>query len=221
MVLKTIVGFARAIQRAASGGRAGLVGRVLAMMLSLSEFGATLATAQEYPSKPIRLVVPWAAGGGADVVARQLADKLSQRLGQTLIIQNMPGATATIGTRAVAAADSDGYTLLVATSEHTINQAYFKDLPYDGIRDFPRSPRDSSAAARIVDGDSHKHLDIRRTGQTVKGKTRKSHLCQLGQGKLGPAWNGAHQAANRTRSPASSLQRCSAGADRCNERGRG
>jgi tripartite-type tricarboxylate transporter receptor subunit TctC len=142
-----IAGFARVVVRLL-GKRGGQVeGHVVTMPLrAAASFGAAVlmiglavsspALGNEYPSEPIRLVVPWPAGGGADTLARKLADRLAQRLKQPIIINNMPGATGTIGTRFAATAAPDGYTLLLASSEHAINQGYFKKLNYDGIRDF-------------------------------------------------------------------------------------
>jgi tripartite-type tricarboxylate transporter receptor subunit TctC len=107
-----------------------------AVLVATGLMPSSPALAQWQPAETIRLVVPWPAGGGADTLARKLAEKLGQRLKQTSIIQNMAGATGTIGTRYVAGSAPDGYTLLLASSEHAINQTYFKKLPYDGIRDF-------------------------------------------------------------------------------------
>jgi tripartite-type tricarboxylate transporter receptor subunit TctC len=81
--------------------------------------------------------VPWPAGGVADTIARVTADKLSERLGQKLIVENKPGASGNIGMASVAAAPADGYTLvLVPTNSLTVNQSLYKDLPFDTVRDF-------------------------------------------------------------------------------------
>jgi tripartite-type tricarboxylate transporter receptor subunit TctC len=125
-------GGARRVERGSTWAAASLGAAILATGLAVS----SPALGQQYPSETIRLVVPWTAGGGTDTLARKLAEKLSQRLKQTIIIQNMPGATGTIGTRFVANSAPDGYTLLLASSEHAINQGYFKNLSYDGVRDF-------------------------------------------------------------------------------------
>jgi len=93
--------------------------------------------ADSYPSRPIKFVVPWPAGGVADTVARVVADKLSERLGQRLIVENRPGAAGNIGMAAVAAAPADGYTLvLTPTGNLTVNQSLFKNLQFDTARDF-------------------------------------------------------------------------------------
>jgi tripartite-type tricarboxylate transporter receptor subunit TctC len=97
----------------------------------------TGAQAQTYPSNPIRLVVPFAPGGGADLMARILADPLSKRLGQPIVIENRPGGGATLGADLVAKATPDGYTLLWTTPGPQITNPYLMPkLPYDPFRDF-------------------------------------------------------------------------------------
>ena len=87
------------------------------------------AMAQNWPSKPISLIVPFAAGGTTDVLARALADKLTQSLGQPVIVESKPGAGATLGAGYVAKAKPDGYTLLVGAVHHTIASSVYKKLP--------------------------------------------------------------------------------------------
>jgi tripartite-type tricarboxylate transporter receptor subunit TctC len=93
------------------------------------------ALAQSYPSKPLRLVVPLAPGGGGDIVARLIAQKISEPLGQTVIVDNRPGGSTIIGTEVVARSAPDGYTLVMATSSHGINPSLYK-LPFDPVKDF-------------------------------------------------------------------------------------
>jgi len=93
--------------------------------------------AEDYPSRSIRFVVPWPAGGVADTIARVVAEKLTERLGQRLIVENRPGASGNIGMAAVTAAPADGYTLvLTPTGNLTVNQTLYKNLPFDTERDF-------------------------------------------------------------------------------------
>lgn len=97
----------------------------------------TLAWAQDYPSRPIRLIVPYAAGGGADTVARIVAKRVGETIGQPLVIENRGGAGSIIGTDMVAKAEPDGYTLLLGQSGPiSINPAVYKDLRYDPVKDF-------------------------------------------------------------------------------------
>ena len=94
------------------------------------------ANSQAYPSKPIRIVVPYAPGGGGDTLARLLSRPLNERLGQFIIVDTRPGAGTIIGTDLVAKATPDGYTLLLNTSAFTINPGLHDKLPFDAMRDF-------------------------------------------------------------------------------------
>ncbi|MDR0577239.1 MAG: tripartite tricarboxylate transporter substrate binding protein [Candidatus Accumulibacter sp.] len=98
---------------------------------------AGLAQAQNYPSRPIRLIVPWPAGGGVDTSARIIAQPLSERLGQTIVIENKPGAAGNIGTALAAHEKPDGYTLLQASlSPNAVNPHLYKNLGFDPVKDF-------------------------------------------------------------------------------------
>ncbi len=99
--------------------------------------GTGAAVAQTFPTKPVRIVVPFAPGGGTDIVARIMGPKLSQALGQPVIIENRPGAGGTTGSEFVAKAAADGYTLGIATSStHGAAPSLYKKLGYDPLRDF-------------------------------------------------------------------------------------
>jgi tripartite-type tricarboxylate transporter receptor subunit TctC len=106
---------------------------ILAAVLSLS---ALLAEAQTWPTRPIRLVVGFAPGGGVDINARLLAPKLSEYLGQQVVVENRPGAGTNIANELVAKAAPDGYTLLINTAAVAINMSLYKSLPFDTLRDF-------------------------------------------------------------------------------------
>ncbi len=96
-----------------------------------------VAVAQAYPTKPVRLVVPFPAGGATDLFARVLSQKLGEKLGQSVVVENRPGAGGTLGSDLVAKAAADGYTLLLATSStHTIGPNLNPRIPYDAVRDF-------------------------------------------------------------------------------------
>lgn len=97
---------------------------------------AAAAGAQSWPTKPVTLVVPFPPGGTTDVLARALGTSLSKNLGQPVIVENRPGAGATIGAEAVAKSKADGYTLLVGAVHHTIATSVYKKLPYDFQKDF-------------------------------------------------------------------------------------
>ena len=97
---------------------------------------ATSASAQSYPTRPVRIIVPTSPPGGADVVARLIAPSLTERLGQQVIVDNRAGASTMIGGEAAAKAPPDGYTLLMGISTLAINPVAFKKVPYDALRDF-------------------------------------------------------------------------------------
>lgn len=107
--------------------------RVILPALAVMVFGATdigQAAAQTYPSRTITLIVPFAAGGATDIVARVLAKGLSDRLGQSVVVDNRPGANGTIGTAAVAKARPDGYTLVMGgVNTHAMNDSLVKPRP--------------------------------------------------------------------------------------------
>src|SRR5215217_3456949 len=108
---------------------------IVALGLGLAAAGP--AAAQPYPNRPIKLIVPFPAGGPPDVIARIVADSMSTRLGQSVVVDNRPGAGATIGTRSVANAEPDGHTLLFAsTTSLSIGPALFKNLDYDPVKSF-------------------------------------------------------------------------------------
>lgn len=99
--------------------------------------GSPFALAQTYPTGPVTLVVPFAAGSGTDSVARTVAQKLSERLKQTVVVDNKPGASAQVGAQFVAKAKPDGYTLFMTTNtSHSANPSLFQNLRYDPIKDF-------------------------------------------------------------------------------------
>jgi tripartite-type tricarboxylate transporter receptor subunit TctC len=97
---------------------------------------SSLAMAQSYPSRPVRLVVGFPPGGGTDITARMLAPKLSEYLGQQFVVENRPGATTNIASDLVAKSAPDGHTLLFTTSALAINMSLYKNLTFDALRDF-------------------------------------------------------------------------------------
>jgi tripartite-type tricarboxylate transporter receptor subunit TctC len=110
---------------------------IQAMAAALCVAASPAALADSFPTKPIRLIVPFPAGGATDLFARTLSQKVGEKLGTTLIVDNKPGAGGAIGSDAAAKSAPDGYTLLLATtSTHSIGPAIYSKLPYDTVRDF-------------------------------------------------------------------------------------
>ncbi|MCE2950332.1 MAG: tripartite tricarboxylate transporter substrate binding protein [Betaproteobacteria bacterium] len=115
-----------------SSSRSALLGAVALAATTL----AAPAFAQDYPSKPVRIIVPYAPGGGLDVVGRPLAQRLAEAFGQPFLIDNRPGGGTTIGTSAAARAAPDGHTLLLTLSALAIGPSLYPSLPYDPVKDF-------------------------------------------------------------------------------------
>ncbi len=114
---------------------AGPIARLAAAVIAAA--AATLAGAQSYPTRPIKLIVPFPPAGSTDLSARAVAGKLSERIGQPVIIENRPGAGGNIGTEVVAKSAPDGYTLIVGTvGTHAINPGLYSKMPYDHVKDF-------------------------------------------------------------------------------------
>lgn len=107
--------------------------------------------AQDYPSRPVKIIVPFGAGGPADVYARQLAEHVGNALKQSFVVENMPGAGSVIGTAAAAKAAPDGYTLLMMSNTHTTNESLLSNKPFELMRDFvPVAPVNYSDLIMVI-----------------------------------------------------------------------
>ena len=109
---------------------------VAAAVLATHAATVSAQSAQNYPNRPVRLVVPFSPGGGNDIVARFVAQRMTESFGQTAVVDNRPGAGSTLGTDVVAKAPPDGYTLLVTHNAIAINETLYPKLPYDAEKDF-------------------------------------------------------------------------------------
>jgi tripartite-type tricarboxylate transporter receptor subunit TctC len=152
--------------------------------LTLLALGASLpALAQSgYPNKPIRVIVPFAAGSTTDIIARAITDKMSASMGQPIVVDNRGGASGTIGQQAVATSAPDGYTIMIHSSSHTVSPSTFAKLPFDTIGDFAGVTPISSTPNVLVIAPSK---NIRTLGQLVsfgKANPGKLNFASAGQG---------------------------------------
>ncbi|HSC98208.1 MAG TPA: tripartite tricarboxylate transporter substrate-binding protein, partial [Casimicrobiaceae bacterium] len=106
---------------------------LLGLVAAALAFGAG---AQDYPARPVKIIVPFAAGGPADVYARFLAQRLQDAMGQPFVVEDRPGAGSVLGTEAVAKSAPDGYTLLLMSNTHTVNESLMPQKPFQLMRDF-------------------------------------------------------------------------------------
>ncbi|MGZ5261337.1 MAG: Bug family tripartite tricarboxylate transporter substrate binding protein [Burkholderiales bacterium] len=142
------------------------------------------ASAQSFPVKPVRLIVPFPPGGGTDVVSRMLGQKLTEMWGQQVIIDNRPGASMMIGHELGAKAPPDGYTLVMSSNNHTINPSVYKTIPYDTVKDFaPVTLIGTSPLVLVV----HPSLPVRTTKELIAlAKSKKGELTYASSGSGGP-----------------------------------
>src|SRR5688572_14541889 len=162
-----------------------IAGRI-ALALGVVAGAAGLASAQPYPSKVVRMIVPGPAGGGTDIIARIVAEGLTKQYGQTVVVDNRGGGAGMIGTDAVAKAPADGYTLLMAyAGVLTVNPALFKSMPYDPIKDFAPVAMVAQVPAVLV---VHPSLPVHSIGDLVKlakAKPRALNYASSGNGTSG------------------------------------
>lgn len=138
----------------------------------------------QFPSKPINIIVPIAQATTADIIARAVADKLSQRLGQPVLVQNRPGAGGTIGAAFVAGSPPDGYTLMSINSAHSINPALYANLPFDTLRDFAGIALVADSPALVI---VHPGVGARTIAELVQIAKQKPGAMNYGSAGVGSA----------------------------------
>jgi tripartite-type tricarboxylate transporter receptor subunit TctC len=145
--------------------------------------------AQAYPAKPVRMVVPFAPGGGTDVIARHLAAGMSESMNRQVVVDNRGGANGIVGTEIVARAPADGYTLLFVSSPHSVNPSLYPKLPYDTLRDFaPVSLVATSPYILVI----HPSLPVRNVKELIALAKSRPDQIDYGSGGSGSS---AHLAA--------------------------
>ena len=162
------------IQMSASKVRARVLLSGVACLLFWSLCAAVQA--QKYPVRPIRIVLPYGPGGNSDIIARQLSQHMSQRLGHQVVVDNRPGAGGIIATEIARKAEPDGYTLLWLNTGHAVSVALYKSLPYDPVRDFvPVSTVGFSGLALLVNAASPAR-SVKDLIATAKGRPDRFNI---------------------------------------------
>lgn len=140
------------------------------------------AQAQTWPSKPIRILVGFGAGGGTDIATRIVAQPLSELLGQPVIVENKPGAGSTIASNLVAKSDKDGYTAAMLSTGHTVSAAMFKSLPYDSVKDFAPVGMVANSTFVVVARSDFPANDIKELVALAKQKPGDLKFASVGLG---------------------------------------
>jgi tripartite-type tricarboxylate transporter receptor subunit TctC len=155
---------------------------VTSMALLVTAHTGARAQADSWPSKPVRVIVPFAAGSTTDIIARAIADKMGASLGQPLVIDNRAGASGTIGQAAVATAAPDGYTLLVHSSSHTVSPSTFAKLPFDTVTDFAGITPIAATPNVLVMAPSKGIKTVQELVLAAKAKPGALNYASAGQG---------------------------------------
>ncbi|MBS0539067.1 MAG: tripartite tricarboxylate transporter substrate binding protein [Proteobacteria bacterium] len=156
----------------------------LAGVATLLALGRTAHAQDKYPIRPIKMIVPFAAGGPADVVGRIVAAGLGEKLGQQVVVENKSGAGVVVGTAAVATAPSDGYTLLLSTIAHSIAPSMFKTLPYDPVKDFTPVGLVGSVPLVMVVRPSLEAKDVKEVVALARAKPNTLNFGSAGNGAV-------------------------------------
>lgn len=152
----------------------------LACLTVLTASGAAAQGA--YPNKPIRVIVPFAAGSTTDIIARAITDKMGQSMGQTLVVDNRGGASGTIGQQAVATAAPDGYTIMLHSSSHTVSPSTFAKLPFDTLGDFAGITPVATLPNALVISPSKNIKTLKELVAAAKAKPGTINFASAGQG---------------------------------------
>lgn len=168
---------------ATTSTRRRFIGASLAFAAMLPSFA--LAQSDAWPLRPVRLVVPFPPGGGADSIGRLLGQRLSQMWGQPVVIDNKPGGGTMIGSDAVAKSSPDGYTLLMAVSSHTSNPALFARVPYDTVKDFAPITLVGSAPMVLVVNPKVPANNLKELVALMRERPGKLNYSSAGNGSVG------------------------------------
>ena len=162
---------------------------LLSVVVAFSLFAFALAISPEaraaFPDKPIRLIVPFPAGGNADIVSRSIGNELSKNLGVPVVIENRGGAGGVIGSEVVAKAPADGYTIMMVSASHVINPSMQKSLPYDTIKDFSGISLVAEVPTVLVVHPSVQANSLKELIALAKANPGKINFATAGNGTVG------------------------------------
>ena len=174
----------------------------LAAAFALAAVAPTFAQAQTWPAKPLRVVVPFTAASATDTIARIVAERLAVQFGQTLVVENRPGAGGTIGVGVVAKAEADGYTLLVHSSSFTVTPTTYPNTPYNTLRDFSGITPLANLPNVLVIAPSRNLRSVKELVAAAKAKPGTMTYASAGAGsatqlnaerfRLGAGFEGVH-----------------------------
>ncbi|MGZ8230631.1 MAG: Bug family tripartite tricarboxylate transporter substrate binding protein [Burkholderiales bacterium] len=148
----------------------------------VAALGPAMAEAQTYPARPVRLIIPFSAGGAADVPGRILSNRLSEALGQQVVIDNRPGAGSTIGAEAAAKSPPDGYTLFMISNTHFVSAALHKKLNYDSLNDFTPITQITSAPNVLIVHPSMPAKNVKELVALAKARPGEINYASSGNG---------------------------------------
>ena len=159
--------------------------RLPALAVAAAAFVATTTQAADYPTRPIQLIIPFAAGGPTDIVGRIMGGKMSEIMGQTFVVENRSGAGGNIGAEVVAKATNDGYTLLFATvSTNAINPGLYKHIPYDAVNGFAPVARVGVTPTLLLVHPSMPATDVKSLVALIKANPGKYNYGSSGLGSI-------------------------------------
>jgi tripartite-type tricarboxylate transporter receptor subunit TctC len=159
--------------------------RAFAAACAAAFVASTPVFAQQYPSKPVRMIVPFAPGGNTDIIARAFTPRWSELLGQQVLVDNRGGAGGTIGTEAAARAAPDGYTLIMVSAAHTINPAMIRKIPYDSVKDFTALGIIADVPTALVVHPSVPAKNMKELIALAKAKPNSLNYSTAGRGTVG------------------------------------
>jgi len=163
----------------------GVLQRLAIAIFALASFSAAAVAAQQYPTKPVRLIVPFAPGGNTDIIARIVAPGMSKALGQQIVIENRGGAGSMIGTEVASKSPPDGYTLLMVSAAHVINPAMVKTLPFDPVRSFAAISKVADVPAALVVHPSLPVSNVKQLIALARARPGQLNYSSAGRGSIG------------------------------------